>query len=401
MEARKKELHALLTIAAQLAEELHDELAIDATYRANLVGKSKILTRTLQTPVDQVADLDFTTFHLPATVTAIRAGWLRALHDAGTAGAHVNQVASKCGADASLVRRVLRFLASIGVVKETGQDTFTSNALCSLICQGAGLSGCLTYSYDVYALTSARMADYFAGNGYREPDNEEAGLCAYALGVPFWQFLNKRPDTAKTFNVFMETARFAKKSWLEVYPVHELSQPDDQSIMLIDVGGGRGHDLVELAMRQQQIGLKGRLVLQERPEVIVQVPAEWENDFEAHEHDFFQAQPEQFHRAAAYYMRYVLHDWPDQQCIIILAHLRDAMEVGRCRLLINEFVLPDVGCANHAASFDMVMLHGFSGKERTRSEWHEFVEVVPGLRIERIFQLEQSGESLIEVRRIR
>ena len=77
MDSRKNELDALLVRATQLAKELQDELYSDTTYRANLVEKSKALTRALQTPVDQVADLDFTVFHLPATITAIRAGWLK------------------------------------------------------------------------------------------------------------------------------------------------------------------------------------------------------------------------------------------------------------------------------------------------------------------------------------
>lgn len=78
--------------------------------------------------------------------------------------------------------------------------------------------------------------------------------------------MSKRPDKAIALNNFMAMARFAKKSWSAMYPDHELGQKDDQNIMLIDVGDGRGHDLVALAKRQQELGLKGRLVLQERRE---------------------------------------------------------------------------------------------------------------------------------------
>ena len=63
---------------------------------------------------------------------------------------------------------------------------------------------------------------------------------------------------------------------------------NDKSVLLVDVGGGMGHDLEELKAKHPE--LKGRLVLQDRPEVINKIegpiPA-----IEPTVHDFFTPQP--------------------------------------------------------------------------------------------------------------
>ena len=59
-------------------------------------------------------------------------------------------------------------------------------------------------------------------------------------------------------------------------------------VLLIDVGGGLGHDLQELKAEHPK--LKGRLILQERPEVIKETQS-MTDGIELMEHDFFTEQP--------------------------------------------------------------------------------------------------------------
>ena len=84
-------------------------------------------------------------------------------------------------------------------------------------------------------------------------------------------------------------ATFSMKSWVDVFDVAKLQpeiEEDDGKedwgggIMLIDVGGGRGHELEKLARKKEELGLKGKLILQDRKEVIEQVPEEWKGLFE-------------------------------------------------------------------------------------------------------------------------
>lgn len=58
----------------------------------------------------------------------------------------------------------------------------------------------------------------------------------------------------------------------DFYPVFERLQQcprGDQDVLLVDIGGGMGHDLEEFRTKNPK--LPGRLVLQEWPEVITQI----------------------------------------------------------------------------------------------------------------------------------
>lgn len=84
----------------------------------------------------------------------------------------------------------------------------------------------------------------------------------------------------------------------------------------------------------------GRLVLQELAAVVAAAEGMRvggkDSGIELQVHDFFMPQPVKGTRA--YFMRSVLHDWPDEQCRTILGHLRNAMEPGYSKILISDCV---------------------------------------------------------------
>ena len=65
-------------------------------------------------------------------------------------------------------------------------------------------------------------------------------------------------------------------------------KPGKDEVLMVDVGGGLGHDL-EL-LKQKHYRLQGRLLLQDKQEVIAQITAS-ETVFEKTVHDFFKPQP--------------------------------------------------------------------------------------------------------------
>ena len=102
--------------------------------------------------------------------------------------------------------------------------------------------------------------------------------------------------------------------------------------------------------------------------------------------------------ALNYYLRYVLHDWPDHIGHIILSQLRDAMVPGVSRILINEMVVPVRGeKGSFAAHGDINMMSLIAGVERTEPEWRNMIDKA-GLEIEKIWTADVGSESLIEVR---
>lgn len=95
-------------------------------------------------------------------------------------------------------------------------------------------------------------------------------------------------------------------------------------------------------------------------------------------------------------MHSVLHDWPDDVCERILENVKDAMEPGYSRLLINENVIPDVQAHWEATGLDLMMLALFASRERTAAQWKHLLEDRAGLRIVKIWEVGNGVESLIE-----
>lgn len=89
--------------------------------------------------------------------------------------------------------------------------------------------------------------------------------------------------------------------------------------------------------------LRGRIILQDLPVVIDDpvtnaLPAR----IEKQKQDFFAPQPVK--GAKCYFMHIILHDWPDEDCVKILSHLRDVMTPGYSQLLVNDAILPETDC---------------------------------------------------------
>lgn len=57
-------------------------------------------------------------------------------------------------------------------------------------------------------------------------------------------------------------------------------------------------------------------------------------------HDFFKEQP--VHGAEIYHFRAVLHDWPDESCVMILRNLIPALKKGSI-ILVSDTVMPRFG----------------------------------------------------------
>ncbi|PYH79787.1 S-adenosyl-L-methionine-dependent methyltransferase [Aspergillus uvarum CBS 121591] len=295
--------------------------------------------------------------------------------------------------------RMLKHLAAMGVLLETGKDTY----------QPTGFSKTLTeqkYS-DAFPLMTTRFTQGFlslptflAQTNHTNPTNpnQTAFHLGHCTTLSFFEHVQREPDTARRFNNHMGVYAQGRPRWMDLgfYPVQQLVDAavpaiGEEGVLLVDVGGSFGHDLLEF--RQTWPDLPGRLVLQDLPEVVAGVPAEVaELGVEVLGYDFFTAQT--VVGARAYYLHSILHDWPDDLCWTILGNLRVAMTPGYSKLLINENVIPDTGAYWETTSLDFIMMSIGSG-ERTESQWRALLEGA-GLRVVRIWAAQRGVESLIE-----
>ena len=238
----------------------------------------------------------------------------------------------------------------------------------------------------------SRLPEYFHANGWKCPDDGMNGPFQFALGTEghYFDFLSSTPYYGQAFDTVMSMS-FRRRGidWFDFYPVaNRLSIQGDSHPLLVDIGGGQGEDLSKFHARFPD--LPGRLILQDLPSVIqgarkknILTPA-----IQMQEYNFFQPQPVQ--GAKVYFMRTVLHDWPDKQAKVILGRIRDAM-ASESILLISESLLPESGALLPSVISDMQMMGSFASLERTENQWRRLLED-SGLELVRVWLPEGCGD---------
>ncbi|KAL4886398.1 O-methyltransferase-domain-containing protein [Aspergillus karnatakaensis] len=197
---------------------------------------------------------------------------------------------------------------------------------------------------------------------------------AFKTDLPSFAWLAQHPEQLAAMTEVMKA--FQSDEWIKsLNEVDQVALETDNSerVFFVDVGGGSGHQCLEV--RDKYPNLKGRLVLQDLPEVVKDLTGIPGVRIEGH--NFFEEQT--VRGAKFYYLRRILHDWPDAKCIQILQHLRSAM-ASDSRILIDEKVLPDTNVPWQSAMADLSMMVTMAGKERSEAQW-AMLAAQSGLRI--------------------
>ncbi|KAK9234259.1 S-adenosyl-L-methionine-dependent methyltransferase [Lipomyces kononenkoae] len=191
----------------------------DEGLRKKLLDTLFSLQLSIESPQDSMYRLLYLNVYLMTVRIGCDLDIFRLLTDSPTS-LTAQQVAEKCGTAPMLMSRLLRYLGSVGIIKETGPDTYTANQLCRTLTERGWIGG--VYHYCV------RM-----------------GRTAGELrqGMPTW--LDKYP--------FLEVAK---------------STAPEQALF-VDVGGGVGHQSVALR-KALPTDIKNRIVVQDQAPVIGQ-----------------------------------------------------------------------------------------------------------------------------------
>ncbi|KAI9757584.1 MAG: hypothetical protein M4579_003396 [Chaenotheca gracillima] len=299
--------------------------------------------------------------------------------------------------DESLVVRFMRNLAPGGFVSEVGTGLFAATSLTRALTKPHVQAGVIHW-YDQSLPVLATAPSYFKKRGYRPPESSTAGPLQFANGTSLdtYQYWETLPGVIENFNTFME-GHFAGKrlSWLEWFPLKQRvidgASPAGSSILFVDVGGGRGHEAK--AVKTEYPHAPGRIVLQDLPHVVEDVR---DNSIEVAKYNFFEPQPLQ--GARAYFLSNILHNWCDEESLVILRNLAAAMTPKYSKLLIADLILPNTGCTDRAVGMDIGMLVLHSGTQRSQNAWKELLSKV-GLTILKFWTPPGQGEGdgIIEV----
>lgn len=179
-------------------------------------------------------------------------------------------------------------------------------------------------------------------------------------GVNVWDYRARRPDEAAVFNRAM--AAMTDEIADAVLSACDFSR----YVSLVDVGGGEGAFIARILAAHP--ALKG--ILFDQPAVV------------AHAHDrldeagvsdrcqvvggnFFEAVPE---AGDAYLLKWILHDWDDQDAIAILRSCRRAIRPGGTLLVVEHLIGPN-NAGREGKFMDLNMMVITGGVERTREEF--------------------------------
>jgi hypothetical protein len=222
-------------------------------------------------------------------------------------------------------------------------------------------------------------------------DSVKTGVTAFekAHGMSVADWLEKNPQAAEVFNE--ANAIKAGSSHRAIVDVYDFSGIHT----LTDVGGGLGILMAEILISNplmEGIVADTPSVIQKTGKIIQARGIE--GRCQAIECDFFKKIPS---GSDAYLMSNILHDWPDEQCRIILTNCHRAMKT-ESKLLVVEMVIAPGNEPSVAKLLDLEMLVITGGRERTEAEFNNLF-VSSGFKPSRIIPTKESV-CVIEVIRV-
>jgi O-methyltransferase domain/Dimerisation domain len=287
-----------------------------------------------------------------AVATAARLGIADALAQSQPQDAAT--LARAVGADAGALSRLLRALASIGVLAEPLPRQYALNDVGTLL--RSDVSG----SMRNWLIAETDTPHWQAWGQLHQGVRTGKTIIPQLFGMHIYEYYAAHPEDLACFSAAMgNVSALVANGTLQHYDFSRVRH-------VIDVGGAQG-DLL-LAVLDANPHLRGTVF--DRPQVIeaarqaIHTKGHQER-CEAVGGDFFQAVPP---GGDLYVLKFILVDWRDPEASQLLHNCRTAMAADG-RLLVIEMTIPDDNHRSPAQLFDLNMLVMTGGQERTVSEY--------------------------------
>lgn len=231
------------------------------------------------------------------------------------------------------------------------------------------------FRFDISGPCTQILPDFLAERHYQDITSNKDCVFqkAFDSDLTMFEWMPQHPKHVESLGHLMALER--PVSWVDHFPVlEELGDfPAPDKVLMVDIGGGFGQQ--SKALRAKFPNIPGRVIVQDIPQTLAN--AQPAAGVEFMEHNFFEPQP--IRNAKFYYLRHVFHDWPDEQCVLILKQIIPVMG-PESEILIDEMVIPSTGVPWQAAFTDLLMMNSLGGVERTRAEW-DYLMKQAGLEI--------------------
>jgi hypothetical protein len=230
----------------------------------------------------------------------------------------------------------------------------------------------------------------------------------------YYTWLETHPLEKDAFHYYIQAHTKDLPSWLDVvdFAAEFANDVSDEDSVFVDVGGGIGHECK--ALKERYPDMNGRIILQDKPDVVENALAV--DGMEAMAHDYLIEQPVKSASllppcrtrtvllligsdARVYFLRQILHNNEDNTCVQILESILPALGPESC-IVISEKVLPDDKPAadapgvEYSSGLSLAMYTVFKALERRRAHWHKLLDSA-GLEIREIRKVTHFDDSLI------
>jgi len=291
-------------------------------------------------------------------------------------------LAGLVGAHPRSLYRLLRALASVGILDERDDHVFALTAV------GDYLRSDAAQPIGHWARIVGRP-HYWEAWGHLL-DSVQTGENAFQSlhgGQSVWEWRSHLPEERALFDrAMMGNSRQRSQSFLNAFDFGQFST-------VADIGGGNGAFLAALLVRHPSV--KG--VLFDQPSVVsaaqsVVAGAGVGDRCDIIGGDFFSSVPA---GAGAYVLKNILHDWDDGDCVKLLRVVHSACAAAP--VLVLDWVLAPANEGPLGKFSDLNMLVMPGGQERTEDEWRSILEQ-GGFRLETVVEAmveSAGGQSVI------
>ncbi|KAH8827600.1 S-adenosyl-L-methionine-dependent methyltransferase [Flagelloscypha sp. PMI_526] len=363
------------------------------------------LLASLRHPMEAVYEMACGTLYTAALGFVDEVNIVNILSEAGPQGLHVNEISKACGTDASYIARVLRFLATRHVFREVTPDVFVNNRISNAIkkektlkeikenpakrYEGSPIASFVSIGCDDLTRSASRLSQFI-----QNPTQAAAPFnIAYDTSIKYWDWLEEPGNewrlTRLTELMAATTSFYGSDIFLEGFDWKNL--PKDS--VCVDVGGRTG-SLTKILL---EANAHLKFAIQDLPGPIRDGTEIWQKEnpealksgqVQLQVHDFFTPQP--IKNASVYFMRMILHDWPDYKAREIMKSLRAAAGAETKLVVFDGLAIstcvdpsatapappaPAPLLANLGSAMittgDLVMLAQYDGKERTEADFKE------------------------------
>ncbi|PCH41151.1 S-adenosyl-L-methionine-dependent methyltransferase [Wolfiporia cocos MD-104 SS10] len=379
-----------------------------------VTGACGMFLDLVQEPGSRLTEIACANFISRALHVAIQARVAEILADADpTKGMSAALISEKTGINEQKLTRVLRTLCTVHVFNEVRDGYFANNRTSDALARDPYLyDWLLLHAQEVYTASDQLLPLLFDKVKTDATSNRvTAWQDAIGADSTVWEYLEQhieqpdgslgpRPQLGTWARGMVGGGHAFASGMYSDYPWEALG-----SSTIVDVGGGAGGTSLDLAGRFPNL----RFVVEDLPSTIQQAQAVWTREYpEALQrgrvklvpHNFFTEQP--IKGAEVYFMRYILHDWPDDQCVTILSHLRAAMGPDSVILVADQVINttvgspllkaappplpPNYGVARYFGNMhDLTMMAIHNGMERT-PEMLDAVAKHAGLKVTKIWE---------------